>query len=126
MPQNYTKAIRLYKKVITQGAENNFYIAHAYFNLGVMANLGLGFEKNSTRALKYYNSSTEHEPNAYYPAILMRYYNVFESSNIFVVILNYIQNSVANVFKLGVHTIVISMMTIGYITFFYSIFSQKD
>lgn len=71
---DYKKAYDLYIKVVESGSETSFYTSHAYFNLGIMNSFGEGVPKNYTKALRFYNLSTNYEPNSYYPALAMKYY----------------------------------------------------
>jgi len=73
MTSDLKKAYELYIKVVESGSETSFYTSHAYFNLGIMNAFGEGVPRNYTKALRFYNLSTNYEPNSYYPALAMKY-----------------------------------------------------
>lgn len=51
-----------------------------------MANMlytGNGTEKNSTKALKFFNVSSSYEPHAYYPSLIMQYWIKWQNKTIY-------------------------------------------
>jgi hypothetical protein len=123
---NYTKAMKLYKKVIASGSDQSFYTSHAYFNLGLLYQFGNGIEKNTTKAMVYYNTSTNYESSAVYPYMAMKYFTEAENLNLF----DFIAKISSNVFKFFMPFEYPFLIVFGFIVlysmFLVSIITQKD
>jgi len=126
LDSNYTKAMKLYRKVIQSGNENSFYISHAYFNLGMMNQFGYGIDKNTTKATRFYNLSIDNEPNSYYPSLLMKYLIRLENSNIADMFLNPFYSGFNLIITPGLFSYGIITFVILYAIFFISLYYQKD
>jgi TPR repeat protein len=125
LEKNYTKAMNYYKRVITSSTEESFYIAHAYFNLGMMNQFGSGIDKNYTKSMRYYNLSATYEPNAIYPGSIMKYLLSYEDANIYQLVINKISDSFF-FFTSGTPLIVLGVSILAYILFLISLYSQKE
>lgn len=126
LPKNSTKARDLYKKVIQSGSDNNFYVSHAYFNLGLMTHFGDGIEKNVTRAERYYNKSASFEPNAFYPSMAMKYHITLENYDLSEIVSNKIKNAFYSVVTPGITLYTIIAAILLYVMFVVSLYHQKD
>ncbi len=126
LPRNATKAADLYRKVILSGSENSFYVSHAYFNLGLLTQDGVGIEKNLTKALRFYNLSSHNEPNAYYPSLLMRYSIDYQNISFGGVISSFTDNLWLKFTTPGLLTYSIIIFFVFYICFFISLYFQKE
>ncbi len=126
LTRNATKAADLYRKVILSGSENSFYVSHAYFNLGLLTQYGIGIEQNLTKALRFYNLSSQNEPNAYYPSLLMRYSIDYQNSSLVGAIYHFSENLWLNLTTAGILTYSIIIFAVFYICFFMSLYFQKE
>lgn len=126
LQKNSTKASNYYTKVIQSGTENSFYVSHAYFNLGQMVQYGDGLDKNTTKAIRYYNHSTIHEPNAFYPSLLMKYAIYYESSSFSNIVYNLFSSVLSSLTTPGYVLYSLTAFVILYTIFFISLVIQKD
>ena len=82
---NYQQAKMYYKNLInTAGGkitgeltkdiikENNFYMAHGYFSLGMMSYFGWGMQQNEKKALYFFDKALKKEELAYYPITIIK------------------------------------------------------
>jgi hypothetical protein len=96
MTSDLKKAYELYIKVVESGSETSFYTSHAYFNLGIMNAFGEGVPRNYTKALRFYNLSTNYEPNSYYPALAMKYYVYYLNDELYVMMTERLSSFASN------------------------------
>jgi TPR repeat protein len=124
--KNSTKAVKLYRKVIQSGSENSFYVAHAYFNLGIILQNGDGIEKNVTKAMRFYNLSISNEPSAYYPSLLMKLNSKMENMIIKEILFGLINSFISKFTNPSLLLYGICSFLIFYCCFFVSLYYQKE
>lgn len=91
-----------------------------------MNQCGEGVEKNTTRAVKFYNESITYEPNALYPSLLMKYYILFESSNFTELLSQGIVNLFVKLTTPGIPLYSLIGFVAFYIFFITSLYLQKE
>jgi hypothetical protein len=87
---------------------------------------GIGTEKNSTKASRFYNMSAQHEPNAYYPSLFMKYSIQFENSNLTEILSNFSYSLISSITNSGPILYGIIVFLILYAIFFFSLYFQKE
>jgi hypothetical protein len=118
--------MKLYKKVIASGSEQSFYTSHAYFNLGLLHQFGKGIDRNTTKALVYYNTSVSYEPSAVYPYTTMKYFVEVENLNMWDIISKLALNVINFFLPYGYPFFLVLGFIVLYFIFFASIYSQKE
>jgi TPR repeat protein len=118
--------MKLYKKVIASGSDLSFYTSHAYFNLGLLYQFGSGIEKNTTKALVYYNTSTNYESSAIYPYLAMKYFNEAEDLNLWDFIATVSSNVMKYFIPFEYPFIIVFGFLVFYSMFLASIITQKE
>lgn len=122
---NHKKAYDLYIKVVESGSETSFYTSHAYFNLGLMNIFGDGIPQNFTKALRFYDLSTNYEPNSFYPALVMKYYIYYLNNELYTMVLTKMSQFMLNFAPYSIIFCSLSGFVVFYIFFLISLKFQK-